>query len=497
MRIRINRNSTTPLYLQIENAIKEMIINGELLDGYKLLSERGLADELGVHRNTVIKAYDNLISEGLIVSSHTAPRGYFVLKNEKMEHNPIFFPLTKMIQYSFSSKEKEFQEIYDQSGCENVISLGGMVMSDEISPESRISDILEKMKNGEWARKIRENEDSEIERLKSNICMLMRERNTYINKKNVQIVSETTEALNHIISLYLKPGDCIVAEQPIVPDVVNLFRNKGIEIAYVNQEADGINLKELELMILRKAPKFIYVMPNFHNPTGVVMSLKKRIELLEISRKYGIPIIEEDSLRDFNYKDKGYPTLYSMDRYKSVLYIDTFSLTFLPGIKTAFIIGPYEAIEMIGHYIVMTQVILSNIGQYMLNEFIESGEYERYLQDMRQYYLNKRNHMVAALSKIQCGEFTFVIPEGGLYIWCDMGTDVNERELVQACRNEGLIVMPGHLFYPNGYQGGCRLRLCYSNIKDEKIEEAVSILDRAIKQSIRNNETLSERIITE
>lgn len=493
MRIKINRNSTTPLYLQIENAIKEMIANGELLDGHKLPSERKLAEELGVHRNTIIKTYDNLISEGLVVSSQTAPRGYFVLKSEKIKQNHVFFPLTKMIRYNFSSKEKVFQEIYDQSGCEEFLSLGGMVMDDEISPEARISDILEKMKSGEWAKKIRKNEDNEIERLKTNICMLMRNRNTYINKKNVQIVSETTEALNHIISLYLKPGDCIVAEQPIVPDVVNLFRNKGIEIVYVNQEADGINLKELELMILDKAPKFIYVMPNFHNPTGIVMSLQKRIGVLEISHKYGIPIIEEDSLRDFSYTDRVYPTLYSMDRYKSVLYIDTFSLTFLPGIKTAFIIGPYEAIEMIGHYIIMTQVILSNIGQYMLNEFIESGEYERYLQDMRVSYQRKRDRMIEALTKIRYEEFAFAIPEGGLYIWCGMGTGINEKELVQACRAAGLLVMPGYLFYPNGYQGGCHIRLCYSNIKDEKIDEAVSILEKAIKESAKVNSNIPGR----
>ena len=133
----------------------------------------------------------------------------------------------------------------------------------------------------------------------------------------------------------------------------------------------------------------------------------------------------------------------------------------------------------------MTQVLLSNIGQYMLNEFIESGEYQQYLQDMREYYLKKRDRLVKALSEIEHEEFEFTVPEGGLYIWCSMGTSVNEKELVQACRRMGLLVMPGYLFYPNGYQGGCQLRLCYSNIRDEDIEKAASILENALKLSTR------------
>lgn len=484
MKIRINKKSVTPLYQQVENSIKTLILEEEITNGYKLPSERKLAEELGVHRNTIIRAYTNLVAEGLIVSSRTSPRGYFVLRNKNVKQGNMFFPLTKMIRYNFSTKEKTFAQIFDESNSDGYISLGGIVMDDEMSPVSRVGGILDKMKDGNWSKKINRLKDNEIDRLKNNICRLLRSRNMYINKKNVQIVSETTEALSHIIDLYLKEGDCVIVEEPVIPDTVNLFRNKGVEIVCVSMEADGPNLKEMELLIIDKKPKFLYVMPNFHNPTAVVMSLRKRIDLLEISHKYGIPIIEEDSMRDFNYTAKDNPTLYSLDRYKSVLYIDTFTLTFLPGIKTAFIVGPYEPIDIIGQYIVMSQVVLSNIGQYMLNEFIDSGDYEAYLVDMRQHYYRKKELLVKALNEMNYREIRFADPKGGLFLWCSLGSQINEKELFSTCRDLGLLIMPGYIFYPNGYQGEGHIRLCFSNIADDKIGEAVSILDKAIEMNL-------------
>lgn len=487
MKIQINKRSVTPLYKQIENSIKALIMKEELTNGYKLPSERKLAAELGVHRNTIIRAYSNLVAEGVIVSSRTSPRGYFVLRSESAKGGSIFFPLAKMIKYNFSTKEKTFAQIFDNSNSDEFISLGGIVMDDEINPANRIGSILDKMKNGSWSKRINRLQNNEIDRLKNNVCELLKTRNMYINKKNVQIVSETTEALSHIIDLYLKEGDCVIVEEPVIPDTVNLFRNKGVEAVCVSLETDGPNLKELELLIVNKKPKFLYVMPNFHNPTAVVMSLCKRIQLLEISHKYGIPIIEEDSLRDFNYTAKDYPTLYSLDQYKSVLYIDTFTLTFLPGIKTAFIVGPYEPIDIIGQYIIMSQVVLSNIGQYMLNEFIESGEYENYLVDMRTYYNGKKERLVQCLNKMKYKGLRFAVPEGGLYIWCCLGSQINEKELFFTCRELGLLIMPGYIFYPNGYQGEGHIRLCYSNIPEDKIEEAVAILDKAIDLNMNGN----------
>lgn len=491
MNIRINKNSMTPLYIQIAGAIRNMIREEELTDNYKLPSERQLAKELEVHRNTVIRAYNELVAEGLIVTSRVSPKGYFVLKNRKEEKKRVFFPLAKMIRYNFTANEKLFEQIFDESSSFEYISMAGIVMGRAVNPVSRMNDIFDRMKAGYWSRDIEKLQNNETERLKYNICNLLKSRNMYINKKNIQIVSETTQALSHIIDLYLTEGDCVIAEEPVVPDTINLFRNKRIEVACAAMEEDGPNLREMERLITEKNPKFLYVMPNYHNPTGVVMSLKKRMGLLELSYKYGIPIIEEDSQNDFNYSNRRIPTLYSLDHYKSVLYIDTFTLTFLPGIKTAFVVGPYEPIDMIGSYIKMSQVFISNIGQYMLNEFIESGNYEEHLQELREYYGARRDTLMRALKRIKHKGINFTFPEGGLYVWCTLDGRINEKELFRICKQEGLLLMPGYIFYPNGYQGGGHIRLCFSNVSDQEIEEAVLILERAMEKAMNTTQSIN------
>lgn len=480
MNIRINRQSVTPLYKQIKNGIRDLIRDEELTNGFKLPPERALADELGVHRNTVIRAYDELILEGLIVSSRTSPRGYFVLGSRQAKDEKVFFTLEKMIRYNFSSNEKVFERIFNQSSSGDIISLGGIVIDRQMMPLKRIGSVFERMKAGQWVETLNGTEDRETERLKENICRLLKKRNMYVNKRNVQIVSESTQALSYILDLYLKPGDCVIVEEPVVPDTMNLFRNKDIEAVGVSLEKDGPNLKELELLIINKRPKFLYIMPNYQNPSAGVISLEKRAALLEISHKYGIPIIEDDALREFSYAKNEIPSLYSLDQYKSVIYIDTFTLTTLPGIKTAFLVGPYEPVEMIGRYIVMSQVSISNIGQHMLNEFIESGQYEEHLAELKVFYKRKRDRLTAALEKIRGRGIDFEVPEGGLFIWCRLDDRINEKELFLTCRKKGLLIMPGYIFYPGGYRGGGHIRICFSNIEDDKIEEAVGILAEAV-----------------
>ena len=135
MNIRINRSSQTPIYLQIKCAIQNLILSGELSPGYKMPAERKLAGELDIHRNTVIKAYGELVDEGYLIVSSKRPKGYFV-KEIADDGVPFkrFFPLEKMIRYHFTDKEKLFLDIFSRSEREECISMGGIIMDDAAIP---------------------------------------------------------------------------------------------------------------------------------------------------------------------------------------------------------------------------------------------------------------------------------------------------------------------------------------------------------------------------
>ena len=162
MNIKINRNSQTPIYLQMKCAIQNLILSGELSQGYKMPAERKLAEELSVHRNTVVKAYGELVDAGYLIVSQKRPKGYFVkeIVDDGVQFNR-FFPLEKMIRYHFNEKEKLFLDLFSRSDDKRYISMGGLVISEDAYPREGLEEIIRDMGHGS---------KNEAERIKKNIC---------------------------------------------------------------------------------------------------------------------------------------------------------------------------------------------------------------------------------------------------------------------------------------------------------------------------------------
>ena len=485
MKINLDRDSKKPVYLQISDAIEKMIKENRLVKGYKLPSERKLAAELDVHRNTVVKAYAELVSKGLVLASRQQPRGYFV---EAPADGPgfaqRFFPLEKTIQYDFNSAEKKFMDIFWASDSSSYISFGGIVMDKKFDPVQGLDDILLNVFSRE--------EGGETEQLKSNICRILARRNIYVKAKNISIVAETNQALSYLMSLYVREGDCIVAEEPIVPDNASVFRNKGINVVTVPVEVDGMNMAALERAVKKYKPKFIYTIPNFHNPTGTVMSLKKRIRLLQIAETYNVPIIEEDYQRELSYSDQEIPNLYVLDRNRSVVYVDSFTLAFPYGIKLGYVVGPVDLIETLSRVMEMDEAMLSGIGQYLFNAYVERGMYDSHVSRMISYYRRKRDLMCSQLDEIRHLGITYQKPDGGLLIWCTLEDGLNARDVFEAARERGVLVMPGWVFYRCGSQDEEHIRLCFSNVSDEEICRGIGLLGEALAACAAKNKGSEE-----
>lgn len=471
MNIQINKNSNTPIYVQIKNSIKDQIIKEQLAHGFKLPPERKLAESLGVSRNTIVSAYNSLIDEGLVTLSKK-PKGYFVYEPYEVTKKKMFSPLAKMIKYNYNEKEQLFSDLFSQSPTTREIPFAGVNVDYRFfHGDTDKYDMYFKL------------DSHETDRLKENICRLLSKQNIFVNSKSIQIVSETTQAIEYILDLYLKEGDCVIVEEPIIPSTINVFRNRGIKLVCVKMDHDGMNMEDLNSNIKKYNPKFIYTLPTFHNPSTITMSLEKRQELLKIAQHYGVPIIEENSLRDFCYEGVVLPpSLYALDRSKSVLYLDTFNLTFLPGIKTAYIVGPVEPIEMMGRLIVTNQNMVYNIGHAILNEAIEDGTYERRIVKIQEYYREKRDYLCERLESLRAYGLEFNKPKGGLFVWCTLPSHVNERKMFKFAREKGLLYMPGDLFFPFGQNGRSCIRISYSNVSDRQIDEGIKILEEALTQ---------------
>lgn len=480
MKLRIDKESSIPVYRQIAGEIEKKILSEELPTGYKLPAERRLAQEIGVHRNTVIKAYDVLITKELCVVSRQKPKGYFVkAPQETQDFGKRFFPLEKAFRFEFKRAEKRFNDIYWRSEPDEAISFGGLIMDRKLDPVTGMEHVVSRIFDSNQIASMK-GFLQETERLKDNICKRLTEQNIYVTPKNVQIFVETNQILSYLMMMYLREGECIVAEEPMVPDNFSIFYNHGIKVVTVPMEQDGMKMDLLEDAIREHKPKFIYTQPNYHNPTGITMSFVKRQTLLRIANTYNVPVIEEDYQTDFSYEEYRLPSLYALDANKMVIYIYSFTRVFPYMMKIGYAVAPPDLIDMMGYALSVDETVISGIGQYFLNEYMESGAFEKHVRLMQQIYGDKLNLLCTELDKIADKGITYQRPKGGLLLWCTLADDISEKEVYKRAEEKGVLVMPGSIFYMDNRNRKGHIRLSFSNVTDDQICQGVALLGQVL-----------------
>lgn len=485
MDIILNRTSTTPLYLQLRNQIREHILSGELPEHFKLPSERNMAARLCVHRNTVIKAYEALIAEGLIISSRQSPRGYFVERKVSCEDKEgfsavpeSFSSLDKNMNYHFIHAQNQFEKLYHSSYNTDCISFAGVLIAPQVLPLDYLREIFREIVVGNTSEPFWFCDSQGTERLRNAISEALFERNIYVRPREVQIVSETYEAVSNLAFMYLRPGDYVLIEEPACPAIANIFLHVKARILSVPIEQDGIRVDILEHYVEKYRPKLIYTMPNYQNPSTCTMGIEARRRLLSCALSYHIPVIEDDSQYDFYYGSTRLPSLYTMDQSNSVIYLDTANLSCYPGARLAFFVAPGNVIQTYRRIVNKDQMFLNSIGQYVWARFYEKGYYQEHTRFLRDFYEKKRELMSWSLAEIP--ELTFSPPEGGLVIWGRLPKELNDQRVVELCKKEGLLLMPGSIFFPEGNKGDNFLRISFSSATDEQILEGAGILKEVL-----------------
>jgi 2-aminoadipate transaminase len=490
MDINISRESNIPVYLQIKNQIREKILQGELVNGFKLPPERKLAEQIHVHRNTVIKAYTELIRENLIFIS-TAPRGYMVTysisgisshsNNKRIKQ---FTPFNYMVREKYLLMDNLFSNLYRDSLTGDVIPFAIDIISPSVYPKKELGEILTDLIHHEKYDLYGFCDSQGTEPLRTSIVKLLAKRNIFASKNEIQVVSESYSALDNLIKLFVSPGDTIIAEEPIHVDTFHFFQLMGIHVVTIPMDQDGMRTDYLDGLVAKYNPKFIYTIPSFHFPSGVTMSLRRRYELLDISYKYNIPVIEEDCDSVLRYEGAVIPCLKAIDQGKNVIYINSFIATVCPGVRVAYLVAPEKVVERISRMVELDEMFINSIGQYLVAEFLERGYFERHVNFLCKHFSHKRDLMCNELLKLKGRvNLDFQIPKGGTSIWCTIDQDINQHELLKHAYELGVIFAPGHIFFPYGNQGENQLRLCYGNASDDEIIKGIELFVQAIERT--------------
>lgn len=495
MKLAVNKELKTPVYLQIVSQIKEQIVKGDLVDGYALPSERVLAKHLSVHRNTVVRAYNELKADGLITSYQGI--GYRVLYQMEDEsvkkRKSVNWP--SMIKSEYLELESAFDDLFIKSQTESRISFAAGMAAGDVYSKDEVADCLAHIiASGDRPSYFYTPYQGDLE-LRREIASFMRVKGVLTNPSQIQIFSENNQALDFLVTLLLSPGDKIITEESTSPDVYRAIQLAGAEIITVPMDEEGMICEQLEPLIEMHKPKFIYVNCSYHNPTGVVLSLKRRKKLLEYSYKYRIPIVEEDEASELFFEGDKMPSLKSMDPKENVIYMYSFSLTLVPGVGISFMIAPKEVVKSLSNLVSVRLVTLDWTPQHLACQYLKDGTFINKLESFRQTYKRKRDLMCSYLDQAKESiDLSYRKPEGGVYLWVRLPETIHVSQLALTTEKRDVSFIPGSIFFPGKNPDGNYIRLNYSYPTEEQIKKGMTILIESMQKIQKRNGFPAEEV---
>lgn len=486
MKINIDKNLKVPIYLQISNQLKNKIVHSEFIDNTTLPSERSLAKILGVHRNTVVRAYNELKAEGFIESKQGV--GYTVsLPKESYEHEMKKNKRVNwinIIKEEYFDLEVTFDDLFLRIGEEDKFSLGGGVASTDVYEREQIASYVTEILAGEDKSKLFYSPYKGDKFLRQKLASFMRTKGVKATTGQIQILSETNQALDFVFTLLVRKGDTVIIEDPISPDYYRALELAGARLITVPVDEDGMNCDILEELVEKHRPRFIFVCSSFHDPTGAILSLERRQKIIDVSNKYRIPIIEEDATSELSYMEDKLPPIKSMDTMGNVIYIYTFAFTFLPGISLAFIVADRELINKLSYLVAVRMISTDWTAQKLLGKCFDDGFQYKAFEKFRQNYMAKRDLVCKLLDEMKDLGISYEKPRGGIYVWCKLPDGIDSKIFISEAYKKGLALIPGYIFYPFKNGGRDYVRICYSWENAEGIAGGMEVFKDTIKSML-------------
>jgi 2-aminoadipate transaminase len=325
--------------------------------------------------------------------------------------------------------------------------------------------------------------------------MIARHTNRYginISADNVLITSGSQQALDLIGKVFINPGDHILVESPTYLGALQAWDAYEAEYITVPSDENGLVTDELE-DALRMGPKFMYVLPNFQNPTGVTISLERRKRIVELADQYGVPIVEDDPYGQLRYEGEHLPPIGVMDDITRreqgnpvtgiAIYLSTFSKTLAPGLRLAWIIAPVNVINKFVQAKQGMDLHSATMNQYIAYEVASGGFIDRHVKLIREVYSERRNVMLESLEEHMPAGVKWTRPQGGLFLWVTLPEEVDASDVFRKAVKEKVAFVVGRPFHPKG-GGENTFRLNFSCEKPEVINEGIARLGRVLKREL-------------
>jgi 2-aminoadipate transaminase len=500
--IHLDRQSGSPLYAQIVNYVRQLIETDVLKPGVKLPATRELAIDLGVDRATIVTAYDELVAQGLAIA-HVG-QGTFVAA-----HAPRGAPDHRdAIEAERTVGEINWRQCFSRAARLNAnwrppdvsayrangdtISFAGGMPDSSLFPINAFRQVMNEVLRTEGQALLQYSPASGYPPLRRYLADYLVRKGIVVTEADILIVNGSQQGLDLVARTLLDPSDRVVVEGPSYPGALQIFRAYQAEVLTVPVGDDGIRRDLLDGLMHRLAPKCIYVMPTFQNPTGATVSLEGRRELLAMAAKAQVPIIEDDFHHELHYDGAPVIPLRGLDRKGLVIAIGTFSKILFPGLRVGWIIAPPEVMERL--------VVAKRVSDFHTSALIQAAIYhfcrrrllDRHMERMRLEYRRRRDILMQALSRHCPPHVTWTRPQGGFSLLVTLPPGLDTQSLLPEAASAGVLYTPGTLFYADG-GGRNQLRLSFSEVPAQQIEAGVQRLSGVIEAALRNGRRVRSR----
>ena len=321
------------------------------------------------------------------------------------------------------------------------------------------------------------------------IAGIMGQRGAATSTDRLLVTTGSQQGLDLVARVLVDPGDVVLVELPTYTGAITAFRNVQADMVGVQQDKDGIDLDALDATYTRLAGqgrriRFLYVVPNFQNPTGLLISLAKRRHLLEWASRRDLLIVEDDPYRELFFEDSATEAdvrpIKADDHEGRVIYLSSFSKTLAPGFRVAWIDAPATLTSKLEMAKQSEDLLTGSLDQRVVYEACRRGILHRQLPLLRRHYQHKRDVMVDSLRKALGHDVTWPAPRGGFFLWVTLPSQINADRMLERAVEHGVIYVAGEAFFVDG-AGKNLMRLSFSAPTPERIREGVSRLARTVR----------------
>lgn len=480
--ILIDKACETAIYLQIANAFIHNIRRGTLRKGLKLPGSRELSMELGIHRNTMLAAYEELSVQGWI---EMIPRkGTFVV-----EHLPEIKPVNinneeTIRQYPrktiFSLDDKKIVLFPSIDFPESMsLTINDGFPDIRLAPTELFIREMRSLSRQPAFRKyyLYGNPRGPIYLRETLAAFLSDTRGLPISAANVMVTKGAQMGIFLAASLLAKPGDNVIVGEPSYFAATLTFEQIGAAINRVPVDDSGIDVDAIEALCKKKKIRLVYVIPHHHHPTTVTLTPERRIQLLELAAKYKFAVIEDDYDYDFHYTGNPILPMASLDNHGNVIYIGTLTKTLAPAMRVGFIVAPENFINAVANFRRGIDGQGDSMMEVAIGELYRNGTIGRHIKKVVKVYHERRDHFCKLLTDKIGDHVSFKIPAGGMSVWTKF-MDADVKDVAERAAKKGLTMSKGSVY--NSIVNYNSTRLGFASLNEKEQEKAIGILAKCL-----------------